>query len=177
MLQLKQWLMFSCLILVASLSSANELIAEASEIGFTGKQMGREFQGKIESYSAQAVFSSQGQLEQLELEIRADSLFTKNSERDQLLHSNEWLDAAQYPVMRFTGTSQDGLEIHGQLTIRDTSLPLVLSLRYENEAGLRSVSATGEINRLDYGLGSGEWLDTAVVGAEVGFAATLSFKP
>lgn len=155
--------------------AAAELDTAASRIEFSGSQMGREFTGLAHTYSATAEFDGQ-QLRQLSLSIQADSLLTENAERDQLLHGDEWLDAQQFRAITFTGESVDGVRIQGFLTIRDTRLPLTLDLVTRATDAGKSVSASGVINRLEYGLGSGEWLDTAVVGATVKFSATLAFS-
>ena len=163
--------------LISAAAGAAELVRESSEIRFSGTQMGRVFDGQAGVYTAMADFSAAGQLSALQLQIRADSLDTQNAERDQVLHGDEWLDAAVFPDMHFEGQSADGEFIRGFLTIRDKTLPLDLAVSTDTENSLVSFSAEGEFDRLAFGLGSGEWLDTAVVGATVKFSARLSFEP
>ncbi|WP_271270542.1 YceI family protein [Aliamphritea hakodatensis] len=158
-------------------AGAAELVRESSEIRFSGTQMGRAFDGQAGVYTATAEFSAEGQLTALQLQIRADSLDTQNAERDQVLHSDEWLDAAVFAEIRFAGQSDDGEFIRGFLTIRDKTLPLDLTVNSATDNSLVSLSAEGEFDRLAFGLGSGEWLDTAVVGATVKFSARLTFEP
>ncbi len=175
----KRWfipLILSSMLLNSATADAADLIRPDSAVRFSGDQMGRAFEGRVGEFSAVAEFSPAGQLSGLRLQIQADSLDTQNAERDQLLHSNEWLEVMRFPEIRYEGESSDGILIRGMLTIRDTTLPLDLAVKTEASGEQVSVSAEGEIDRLAFGLGNGEWLDTAVVGASVRFNARLSFN-
>ncbi|WP_261841222.1 YceI family protein [Aliamphritea ceti] len=169
--------LLSVSMLASGLAGAADLVKDASYIQFSGKQMGRVFSGQVKAFSVDAEFTSVGLLTSLKLKISADSLDTNNTERDQLLHSNEWLDVKRYAEIRYEGTSDNDGMINGFLTIRDKTLPLNLMLDVNAENGLLRLSTQSEIDRLAFGLGSGEWLDTAVVDAIISFNAVLFFKP
>lgn len=116
----------------------------------------------------------------IDVEIPIDTIDTKNEQRDGHLKSPDFFDAANFPVMTFKSkkiTPTDGNEftIVGDLTIRGTTKEVTLSA--ESHGQLRDpwgldragFSATGKINRLDYGLNWNAALETGgfVVASDV----------
>jgi polyisoprenoid-binding protein YceI len=89
--------------------------------------------------------------------VAAQSVDTKNSQRDKHLRSADFFDAANHPDITFTAErvrpSGDGVTVDGQLTVRDRTLPVsvdaVVSSFDDGEVGL-----DGElrVNRADFGL-------------------------
>jgi len=99
----------------------------------------------------------------IEVEIPVDSIDTKNTDRDNHLKSPDFFDAASHPLITFRSTrivSKGGNEFDliGDLTIRGTTRQVTLAA--ESNGVLRDpwgmeragFSATGKINRFDYGL-------------------------
>lgn len=82
--------------------------------------------------------------------------------RDNHLRSADFFDVEQHPTLDFVSTriepNGDGYAIHGDLTIRGTTRPAVLSAEYggviDNMQGGKTAgfSATTKINREDFGL-------------------------
>ena len=69
----------------------------------------------------------------VEVEIDAASVETKEPKRDEHLRSADFLDAANYPHLRFKGTRVEQVDdttykLHGDLTIRDVTRPVVLDV-------------------------------------------------
>jgi polyisoprenoid-binding protein YceI len=94
--------------------------------------------------------------------IDMDSFNTGNEQRDGDVKGENFLDAANHPAMtyRSTGLRQDGGDIiaDGELTIKGITHPLALTVEVNGfgpdpYGGTRAgLSATGEINRADYGI-------------------------
>lgn len=94
--------------------------------------------------------------------MAADSITTNNEQRDGHLQSADFFDAATYPDLKFVTTKVeplgDGYKVTGDLTIRDVTRPVQLEVVVEepfiDPFGLQRVSltATGTINRYDWGL-------------------------
>jgi polyisoprenoid-binding protein YceI len=87
--------------------------------------------------------------------VVAASVQTDDPKRDDYLRSAEFLDAEAFPELRFTAglpDLEDGA-VTGELTIRDTTLPLRLKLE-RSEAGDQQVELrlTGTALRRAYGL-------------------------
>lgn len=87
--------------------------------------------------------------------VAADSLQTDDAKRDDYVRSAEFLDAETFPELRFAagaaGTAADA--ITGELTIRDTTLPLTLHVqRAEAAADELQLELHGTVLRRPYGL-------------------------
>lgn len=99
----------------------------------------------------------------ISFEADINSINTKNEMRDGHLKSDDFFSAETYPTMSFVSTSfaskGDGhYELSGDLTIRDVTKPVTLSVEYggtmvdfygNTKAGFE---ITGSINRKDFGL-------------------------
>lgn len=98
------------------------------------------------------------------------SITTGDEGRDGHLKSADFFDVDTYPIMTFvsTGIRRDGAEyvLTGDLTIKGVSKSVELALEFEGVSpdpwgGTRvGFSATGEINRRDFGLDFDVKLDT-----------------
>ena len=116
----------------------------------------------------------------IEAVIDVSSINTREPDRDAHLKSTDFFDAAQFPNLTFRSNEfrkdGDGLEVHGDLTIRHVTRPVVLSVEEPTvEAkdpwgNLRiGASATTKLNRKDWGLVWNQVLETGgvMVGNEV----------
>jgi polyisoprenoid-binding protein YceI len=102
----------------------------------------------------------------VEVEIEAKSLFTGVDKRDNHLKSADFLEVEKYPAITFKSTrvepvALDHAWIHGDLTIRMVTQPLVLDARWSgpahfNDEGTLYTSfgfrAETMINREDFGM-------------------------
>jgi polyisoprenoid-binding protein YceI len=115
------------------------------------------------------------------IEIDATSIDTGNAKRDEHLKSPDFFDAAKFPKITFDATKiekrgADGLNVTGNLTIKNVTKPVVLTV-----SGLtgevkdpwggtrRGASAQTKINRKDFGLTWNKGLETGgvVLGEDV----------
>jgi polyisoprenoid-binding protein YceI len=147
-----------------------------SSVGFAVKHMGiatvrgefTEFEGTLEIGEDLQGASVSGT-------VKAQSVNTTETQRDEHLRSPDFFDAAQYPELRFESTSIEALDdaeyrIAGKLTIHGVTKDIVLHGEVQgtdtdpwgNErVGLE---VTGQLSRADYGmkfnqaLGSGNML-------------------
>jgi polyisoprenoid-binding protein YceI len=95
-------------------------------------------------------------------DIEVASVETRNGDRDNHLRSAEFFDAAAHPKITFASTqierTEDGYRVHGDLTIRGVTRPVTLDAEYagmaKNPYGqmVAGISASGTINRRDFGL-------------------------
>ena len=86
--------------------------------------------------------------------------------RDEHVFSGDWLDVATHPAMRFASTSVveagNGYTLHGDLTIKATTLPVALDASY-NGSGVfpmdgsthHGFAATGTISRSAFAVSFG----------------------
>ena len=117
---------------------------------------------------------------QVEATIQIGSIDTDHEDRDNHLLSDEFFDVEKFPTMIFKSTSismSDKTEgkVTGELTMRDVTKTVVLDLEYNgsvvdpwgNERA--GFSATGKINRKDWGLSYNSVLEAGgmMLGEEV----------
>jgi polyisoprenoid-binding protein YceI len=102
----------------------------------------------------------------VEVEIEAGSIFTGVEKRDDHLKSADFLEVGKYPIINFKSTrvepvALDHAWVHGDLTIRGVTQPVVLDARWSgpahfNDEGTLYTSfgfrAETTINREDFGM-------------------------
>lgn len=124
----------------------------------------------------------------VEARIDASSLYTGVDYRDNHLRSADFILAEQYPHITFQSarierTGKDRYNVHGDLTIRDVTRPVVLDATFEGRGfahdGKEHVgfSARTTVNRKDWGLNWNVALETGgvLVGEQVKIAIDLEF--
>lgn len=110
----------------------------------------------------------------VDVTIDASSIDTRVEQRDQHLRSPDFLDADNYPELKFESTKvervgDDRLKITGDLTIRDTTREVSLDVqelgRVKDPWGSERAgfAASTEINRRDFGLTWNQALETGGV--------------
>jgi polyisoprenoid-binding protein YceI len=119
--------------------------------------------------------------------LDAASIDTGQEGRDQHLRSADFLDAEAHPTIDFVSTrierTGDRYAIHGDLTIRGETRPVVLAAEYAGivpnlQGGQRAAfSATTRIDREEFGLTwnvaleQGGWLVSREIAIEIELAA------
>jgi len=110
----------------------------------------------------------------LEVVMNADSIDTRQADRDAHLKSEEFFNAAAFPHLKFVSTSvkqkgDDEFVVEGDLTIKDVTKPITIEFEYTGAAtdpfGNKRVGLEGEaeINRTDFGLTWNAILETGGV--------------
>lgn len=111
--------------------------------------------------------------------IKIDSVHTGQDARDNHLRSADFFEAERFPTMTFRSTGVrtrgEGFLVDGELTIRDVTRPVELTLDIEGAAlspygqQVFGFTATTEINREDFGLTYNQALETGgvMVGKQV----------
>ncbi|UYQ93142.1 YceI family protein [Chitinophaga horti] len=108
-------------------------------------------------------------------EAKVDSINTKNEQRDGHLKSDDFFNAAEFPVIKFESTSivkkdNEHYKLNGNLTIRDNTKPVELDVEYagvtvdpwgQTKAGFE---LSGKISRKEFGL---KWTATTEAGGIV----------
>jgi len=131
-----------------------------SEVSFKVKHMMiSTVTGQFEDFDA-TVEAEDDTFENAKISFSAkvDSISTKNSDRDAHLKSNDFFNAEEFPALSFKSTFFDGSTLIGELTIRDVTKEVVLSVDFngvavdpygQTKAGFE---LEGKINRKDFGL-------------------------
>jgi polyisoprenoid-binding protein YceI len=134
-----------------------------SHVGFVARHlMVSKVRGSFTQFTGEIVTADDPLESSATATIDMTSFSTGNEHRDNDVKGENFLDVANHPAMTFTSTGVrsdgDGFVLTGDLTIREITHPVDLSVEvngfsqdpYGNsKAGF---SATGEINRADYGI-------------------------
>lgn len=123
-------------------------------------------------------------------EIDAASIQSGMADRDNHLKSPDFLDVATYPTITFQSTKvepagQDTAKIHGNLTIRGTTRPVVIDAEFigvnTNPWGQTVAGFAGrtKINREDFGLTWNVALETGglLVGKDITIDLDVEAQP
>jgi polyisoprenoid-binding protein YceI len=134
-----------------------------SEVGFSVRHMMvSKVRGKFGKFSGEIVTAEDVLGSAVTAEIDLSSIDTGNEQRDGHLRSLDFFDVENHPLMtyRSTGVRQDGEDyvLDGELTLKGVtrSVPLRLTVNGfgpDAYGGTRAgFTATGEINRQDFGV-------------------------
>jgi polyisoprenoid-binding protein YceI len=145
-----------------------------SHIGFMARHlMVSKVRGNFTKFEGQIVTAADPLQSTATATIDTTSFDTSNEQRNSDIKSENFLDVANHPTMtyRSTGIRRDGDEIivDGDLTIRGITHPVALTVEVNGfgpdpYGGTRAgFSATGEINRNDYGITANMVLPTGGV--------------
>ena len=158
-----------------------------SAINFTINHFFTPVDGTFNDYEAEVIFDPEN-LNNSSIDVTIDvaSVNTRNDRRDGHLQSDDFFNTESYPNIRFVSNriTQDGENsfiAHGELTIRDITieynLPFellgVMDHPMRENSKVAGIVANAELMRNDFGVGTGDWRATAVVGNKVNIRLNL----
>jgi polyisoprenoid-binding protein YceI len=144
-----------------------------SKLTFVGIQAGAEFEGTFERFTADISFDPQD-LAGSKFDVRIDtaSVNTRDSERDDIIRSEDLFAVKQFPTAhyvadKFTAKGRNRFEGHGKLTLRNVTREVPIEFTFEQKNGSAWLQGSAQLERLDFGVGQGDFKDTKDVGNEV----------
>ena len=151
-----------------------------SEVGFAARHMMvSKVRGKFRTFSGQIVTGADPLDSSATAEIDLTSIDTGHDQRDAHIRSADFFEVETYPTMTYRSTgvrrNGDGYILDGELTLKGVTrqVPLALELNGfgpDPYGGTRAgFTATGEINRRDFGVNFSAVMETggAVVSDKV----------
>jgi polyisoprenoid-binding protein YceI len=136
-----------------------------SAIEFTARHMMiSKVRGRFDKFAGSVNINEQNpELTTVEVTIDAASINTREEARDGHLRSADFLNAEAYPSLTFKSTrvvrtGSSSAKLHGDLTIRDVTKPVVVDVEYVGQSlspwGQTAYGFEGstKINRKDWGL-------------------------
>lgn len=186
----KSILSFFVVVLVGSASAQSAWTVDKShsKVGFSVTHMVvAETEGQFKTFDI-AVNSPSDDFNGAEVEFTAQvaSVDTENERRDGHLKSDDFFNAEKYPEIKFKGKLEKvaaNYVLKGDLTIRETTKPVVLNVAYGGKVkafnGERAgFKVNGSIKRFDYGLKWDKAIEdgSLVVGDEVQILAKIEFQ-
>ena len=154
-----------------------------SSLTFVGTQQGEKFTGTIKSFRA-AVRYAPTELAASTLDVSMDlkSIDTRSGERDAALATAIWFDYAHTPTATFKSVgplraTRDGAVADADLVIKGKTKRIAFPFRFTANGATANLDARVTLDRLDFGLGAGEWADDSVIGHKVDVVVHLVLKP
>jgi len=141
---------------------------EDSHIGFAiYKWKVFKEEGRFKDFAGAIIYDPKNPAaSQVEFTVQANSIDSRNSDRDGALRSKEFFNVAKYPTLGFKSRqvakkSADTLLVSGDLTIRGITKPITIPVKLlgVNRVGdmglLAGFESTFVINREDFGIARG----------------------
>jgi cytochrome b561/polyisoprenoid-binding protein YceI len=149
---------------------------------FQAVYSGTPVQGSFGKWDADIVFSPED-LANSRIKVTVDlaSVNTADSERDEMLRSDSFFAAATHPRATFTATritarSAGRYVANGTLSLHGQQRPLALNFDLKIDGDVANASGSARLNRLSYGVGSGEWATTDPIADAVSIAFRLKAR-
>jgi len=160
-----------------------------SEIEFKVRHMMiTTVKGYFEDFQVSVELGNKIEEAKVRVEIKAESITTKNNDRDKHLRSADFFDTEKHPVIVFESTkiekkSDTEFKVTGDLTIKEVTKSIIVELDFpgtmkdpwgNQKAG---IIVNGKINRTDFGLNWNTTLEAGgvLVSEEVKFSADMQF--
>ena len=154
---------------------------DKSTLGFSDTFQGASFSGHFTRWQAAIRYDPQ-QLEKsrFDVTVQTASAKTGDSDRDNALPGADLFASTKFPAAHYvtTGFHRDGEKViaDGKLTLRGVTRPLSLDVVFKPDRTGATLDVNGMIKRLDYGVGTGDYADTSVIGGQVKVTAHLQLN-
>ena len=141
--------------------------------------MGSAFKGGFDRFGAHILFDPVSlQPATVTVDVDINSIDTGAPDRDEMLRTKDWFDAAQFPMAHFESksfrkTGAGTYEVTGPLTMKGKTVQIVLPFKLDTsgrDSGRRTlaiVDGTITLDRSVFSLGTGDWAKTDVIANEV----------
>jgi polyisoprenoid-binding protein YceI len=140
---------------------------------FTATQAEVPIDGDFKLFTADVAFDpAKPDAGKVALDIDVGSVTTGNSEADNLLRDQDFLDVKRFPRASFVskaiaaaGSGQ--FQVRGDFTLKGRSAEVVIPFTARPEAGGLLIEGRFPISRLAYKVGEGQWADTGTLSDQV----------
>jgi polyisoprenoid-binding protein YceI len=170
------------LLATAPAFAADYIQAPGSALVFAGTYEGEAFTGRFPGFVTRFSFDpAQLAAARLDVTIPLATASTGNSDYDGEMRGSAFFNADKFPQARYTATRFRALgdskfAADGTLSLRGVSKPVTLNFTWA--PGPKPVLAgKATVKRLDFGVGEGEWADTALLPNEIIVNTKVVFVP
>ncbi|MBI3042942.1 MAG: YceI family protein [Betaproteobacteria bacterium] len=154
----------------ASADDCRAVDGARGSVSFEVRQAGSPFRGMFRGFGGEICFT-QDRVTRIDVWLHPATVDTGLPEVDAALKETEFFAVKEFPRLAFASTSVEAREgrqlAHGALHIKGKGHNLDVPFRLQQEEGRWVVSGSLTLDRLRYGIGTGEWSDTRWLGAEV----------
>ncbi len=172
---MKYWMIPATMLVLAwaatpALARTWKVDAAHSTLTFTNTYQDVEYKGRFRDFKAHIAYDP-ADLAKAKFDVTVDitSLDTQNSERDQAALGKAFFDAEKFPRAYFAThvfrRGPDGKVLaEGTLSLRGVTRPVTLEVTFTPHGDDATLDVTAHLKRLDFGIGTGEWADTSMIG-------------
>jgi polyisoprenoid-binding protein YceI len=153
-----------------------------STLGFSNTFQGESFNGQFGQWTAAISYDPANLASsKFDVEVTLASVKTGDADRDGALPGPDFFDTAKFPKAHFvtTGFRQSGGKViaDGTLILRGVTKPVSLEVTFKPQGSGATLDVAGTVKRLDFGVGTGDYADTSVIGGDVKVIAHLQLAP
>ncbi len=154
----------------------------SSRLDFVGVQAGAEFKGTFHKFSAAIDFSPDALASaHFDVQIDLSSVDSKDNDRDKTLRGPDIFDVAHFPTAHYVTRSftktATGYSAVGALTLHGVTKDVPIQFQFVSSPAMTKLEGTGQLKRLDFGVGQGDWKSTEWIADAVKVSFTLVLKP
>ena len=156
--------------------------AAGSTLVFATKYDGEVFTGTFPGFVTMFSFDPQKlDAGKLDVTIPLASAKSGNADRDSTLQGSDFFNVAKFAQAKYTATKFRSLGnnqyvAEGTLNLRGVSKSVPLTFTWKQ--GAKPVlDGKATVKRLDFGVGAGDWSDTATIPNEVAISTKVIFEP
>jgi polyisoprenoid-binding protein YceI len=168
----------------AAAGAAASFTADAaqSRLEFVGVQAGAEFKGVFHKFTASVDFAPDALASsKIDVQIDMNSVDSMDKDRDTTIRGKDVFDVAHNPTAHYatktiTKTAA-GFAAVGALTLHGVTKDVPIEFQFAPAGGGAKLSGSAKLNRLDFGVGQGDWKSTDTVGDAVKINFSLVLKP
>jgi polyisoprenoid-binding protein YceI len=173
--------LLSLLFLSSPLLAADYTMGKGSTLGFTGIFQGEAFKGRFGDFQAKISYDPADLASaSFDVTVHLASANTGDTDRDESLPGSDFFNITKFPTAHFVTSRfrEEGGKViaEGTLDLKGVSKPVNLEVTFAPREGGATLDVSARLNRLDFGIGSGDFADTSTIGAEVTVNAHLELE-
>jgi polyisoprenoid-binding protein YceI len=156
--------------ILSKAATAWQVVPNESSITFIGTKNNMPIIGNFKTFIGVINFDpTQLNTSNVRVMIDINSISTVNKEIAETLKGSDWFDAKSYPqaifnANKFIQVANNTYSVNGDLTIRDKTLPVTLTLVLDEYSPTKfHGQGSLKIKRTQFDIGRGEWAKTDVV--------------
>lgn len=153
-----------------------------SKLTFVGTQAGAPFEAVFEKFTADIKFDPKDLAgSRFDVKIDLASVNSSDGERDDTVKGPDLFAVKQFPTghylaEKFTDKGAGKFYATGKLTLRNVTKDVPIEFSFEEGKDGAWLKGSASMKRLDFGVGQGDWKDTASVANEVKVKFALLLK-
>jgi polyisoprenoid-binding protein YceI len=155
---------------------------QQSRLEFVGVQAGAEFKGVFHKFTADVDFAPDTLASsRIDVQIDMNSVDSMDKDRDTTMRGKDVFDVAHNPTAHYVTKSiaktAAGFSAVGALTLHGVTKDVPIEFQFVPGAAAAKLSGSAKLNRLDFGVGQGDWKSTETIGDAVKINFSLVLKP